>query len=104
MAKDRQLTAKKVDAINKPGRYCDGHGLELQVSLWGTQISKAWVLRYQRLGKTRYLGLGATHTVKLAEAREKARQARLMVLEGRDPIDEKHAARAAEKLAKAKRI
>ena len=48
------------------------------------------------------MGLGSIHTVSLAEARERARQARLLVLDGRDPIDVRIAERAAWRLEAAK--
>src|SRR5262249_34593807 len=47
--------------------------------------------------------LGPLHTVTLADARELAREARLLVLQGKDPLDTKHASRAAAQLAQAKR-
>jgi integrase len=44
------------------------------------------------------------HTVSLSEAREKARQCRLVLLEGKDPIQEKRARRAAAAAEAAKQI
>jgi integrase len=96
-----KLTPRKIASLTKPGRYGDGLGLELQVSQWAT---KAWVLRFTRNGKTRCLGLGPLHTVSLAEARERARQARQVILDGRDPIDAKREARRAEQLAAARKM
>jgi integrase len=49
------------------------------------------------------MGLGPLYTVGLAEAREMAREARLLVRQGKDPLDEKEAARAAARAAQAKR-
>ena len=48
--------------------------------------SKSWVFRFKDNGKLRERGLGPTHTVNLAEAREKARGCRKLRLEGIDPI------------------
>jgi integrase len=96
-----KLTALRVTRAKKPGRYSDGHGLWLQVSKSG---AKAWVFRYMRRGRARHMGLGALHTISLAEARERARQARQMLLDGKDPIEAKHAAVAAEIIAEAKRV
>ena len=59
-------------------------GLWLQVSQFGT---KAWIFRYTRHGRRRHMGLGALHTVSLAEARERARQARQILLDGEDPLE-----------------
>ena len=43
--------------------------------------------------RARELGLGPLHSVNLAEAREQARQARQMLLDGVDPIEERKAPR-----------
>lgn len=87
MAKQiNKLTPEFVAAVDKPGMYPDGLGLYLQVSKWGT---KSWLFRYQRFYKLRSLGLGATHTITLLEARKRATQARQLLLDGIDPIDTK---------------
>jgi integrase len=44
------------------------------------------------------MGLGPTHTVSLAEARQRAQRARLQLLDGLDPIETRKAARAATAL------
>ena len=69
------LTAKKVERTTKPGRYRDGEikGLLLQISRNG---AKSWVLRYERHGKERMMGLGSCGEFSLKEARERARTAR----------------------------
>jgi integrase len=94
---------------------CDGGGLWLQVSAGKDgQINKSWLFRYaiagtktSRTGREyrheRQMGLGALHTVGLAEAREMARQARLLVLQGKDPLEEKNASRAAARGSEANR-
>ena len=46
-------------------------------------------------GKRRDMGLGAVHTVTLAEAREEARQCRLLRRDGVDPIERRRAAKLA---------
>jgi Arm DNA-binding domain len=66
-----------------PGRYCDGGGLYLNVTPAGT---RSWEFRYTQLGRTRYLGLGSLNDVTLAEARERAREARIIHRAGRDPV------------------
>src|SRR5262249_36050399 len=53
-------------------------------------------------GRTREMGLGPLHTVTLAEAREKARQARHLRLDGIDPIEAKRADRSQQQLEAAK--
>jgi hypothetical protein len=64
------LTALKVARLKEPGRYADGLGLYLQITLSGV---KSWILRYERAGRERWMGLGPLHTVSLKEARERAR-------------------------------
>jgi integrase len=90
-----RLTARTVATKDKRGRYADGGGLFLQVSKWGT---KAWIFRYQRDGRERHMGLGPLHTLSLADARERARECRRQLLEGYDPINARHAARAQSRL------
>ena len=82
--KPNRLTAKRIAKLNKPGRYPDGYGLLLQITPRG---SRSWLLRFERGGRERWLGLGPLHTVSLKEARERAKAARLQLLDGIDPID-----------------
>ena len=94
-----KLSAAAVRAVSKPGLYGDGHGLYLQVSAFET---KAWVFRYMLDGRPRKMGLGALHTVSLAEARKRAETARLKVLDSIDPIDDAEAKRAQRRLEAAR--
>jgi integrase len=89
---DHMLTAKKVEREKKSGRYHDGHGLYLQIK---NANNKSWLLRFERGGRERWLGLGPTHIYSLKQAREKARDARALLHEGIDPIDHRKAQRAA---------
>jgi integrase len=93
-----KLTALAVDKTKKRGYYGDGGGLFLQVSAAG---SKSWVFRFKGAGKLREMGLGATHTIGLAEAREKARECRRLRLDGIDPIEARKVARSQARLAAA---
>ena len=88
----QKLTSRKVAALRKPGFYGDGNGLWLNVRREG---SKSWSYRFMLNGRARYLGLGPIHAVSLAEARQRAREARQVILDGRDPIEEKRRAEAA---------
>jgi hypothetical protein len=95
-----KLTAKRVaKALTRPGGYGDGHGLYLQVA---NTNNASWLLRYERDGRERWLGLGPVHTVGLKDARERARAARLSLLDGVDPLEAKRAARVQRTLAAAK--
>jgi integrase len=95
-----KLTAVTIANLNERGLYADGGGLWLQVSAWGT---KAWIFRYQRNGKRHLKGLGPIHSVSLQEARTRARQERQLILDGRDPLQVKRDAVAAERLLEARR-
>src|SRR6516225_7507433 len=80
-----RLTARKVETA-KAGKHSDGGNLYLIVSPLG---SRKWVLRFTWRGKAREMGLGTPATVSLADAREKAANARRMIAQGLDPIHER---------------
>lgn len=94
-----KLTALSVSQVKRRGYYGDGGGLFLQVSTSG---SKSWVFRFREDGRLREMGLGPTHTVTLAEARQKALECRKLRLDGSDPIAIRHAKRVAARLDAAK--
>jgi integrase len=99
MARQQQrLSALQVSKLTKPGLYGDGGGLTLQITATG---AKSWLLRYMIAGKPFGMGLGPTHTVSLAEARQKARDARLLLLEGINPLAAKKQNQIAAALADA---
>jgi hypothetical protein len=97
----KHLSAVAVARLMKPGRYAVGDGAYLQISTIGT---KAWVFRYQRDGRARHMGLGSASLVSLAEARDKARQARRALLDGLDPLAIRREKRAAARLDAAKAL
>jgi len=84
-----KLTARKV-ATAKPGRHGDGAGLWLAVAATG---AKKWVFRFSFGGKVTEMGLGSADVVGLAQARERAMEARQMVAAGKNPIVEKRQAK-----------
>ena len=94
-----RLTAAAVARQSKPGKYADGGQLWLQVSKWGT---KSWLFRYNRHGKDRWHGLGAVDILSLAEARERARYCRKLLLDDIDPIDHRKAQRTQARLEAAR--
>lgn len=94
-----KLSARKVEALTKPGLYGDGLGLYLQVSAYDT---KSWIFRFMRDGRPRKMGIGALHTVSLAEARLKAAECRRKLLEDVDPIAERASRKADRRAAEAK--
>lgn len=88
-----KLTVKGVErALKKPGRYRDGRGLLLQVN---SATNASWVFRYERGGRERWLGLGPLSLVSLAEARDKAHEARKLLYSGIDPMEKRKAEKAA---------
>jgi len=94
-----KLSPLKIAKINKRGYYSDGNGLYLKVT---ATASKSWIFRYTVNGLKRDMGLGALHTLSLSEARLKAKDQRLMLLNGHDPLTARETAREAVVVAKAK--
>jgi len=90
-----RLTALKVARAKAPGMYADGGGLYLQV----TEGGASWIYRYMLNARARAMGLGPIHTITLAEARERATQARKLRLDGIDPIQQRRSERAAQRVA-----
>lgn len=83
------LSAKRVENA-APGRHADGRGLYLMVQPnAGKRTGKTWVLRYQLNGRRRDMGLGPFPTLSLDEARKRAEQLRLLILDGVDPLEER---------------
>ena len=64
-----------------------------------SKTSASWLLRYQRHHRESYLGLGSVRDVPLKIARERAREARLQLSGGTDPLAAKREAKAAAALA-----
>jgi Arm domain-containing DNA-binding protein len=81
-----KLTATSVKATRKPGRYGDGDGLFLMV---GGSGAASWVVRVQKDGRRRDIGIGSAKKVPLALARERASQVRAQVEAGVDPVAER---------------
>jgi integrase len=91
--KAEELGALQVAAVTEPGLHAVGGvaGLCLQVESTG---ARSWVLRVMVAGKRREMGLGGFPDVKLADARRLAREAREAIAQGRDPVEERRAAKA----------
>lgn len=104
MAKRKEKRLAAVDVSRKkPGLHADGWGLYLRVTDAGT---RSWIFRYRIDGRTtpRDMGLGRWPDVSLADAREKARELRLVKRDGIDPIDVAKAAKAARAAERAKTV
>jgi integrase len=81
-----KLNAARLRTLIEPGTYADGAGLYLQVR---GPDQRSWLYRYKLHGRDRWMGLGATADVPLAEAREQAQAARRQVRAGIDPISQR---------------
>src|SRR3974390_1156595 len=86
-----KLTARKAATTNS-GRYGDGFGLWLVVAASGT---RKWVFRFSFGGKVTEMGLGSANTVGLAQARNRALEARRTLAEGKNPIEVRRKAKRA---------
>ncbi|TCS66658.1 integrase [Primorskyibacter sedentarius] len=94
-----ELTALDVKRLVHPGgnrnvlRSVGGvPGLHLQLT---PKRGRSWVLRAKVGAVRRDIGLGGYPAVTLAQAREKAREAREKISQGIDPVEERKAAKAA---------
>ena len=86
-----KLNAAKMRTLTKPGAHGDGAGLYLQVR---GPHNRSWLYRFKLYGKGHLMGLGTDRDVSLAEARDAAAAARMMVRQGINPIDQRRTARA----------
>ncbi len=85
-----KLTATAVRAaLGKPGRHSDGDGLILAV---GARGNGSWMVRVQKDGKRRDIGLGAASKVSLSQARVRAAEARAQIEAGLDPVAQRRKA------------
>ncbi|WP_313320456.1 integrase arm-type DNA-binding domain-containing protein [Stenotrophomonas sp.] len=87
-----RLSARAVQTLTKQGYHPDGGGLYLLI---GHSGGKSWVLRYQKAGRRREMGLGSSSLVSLAEARQAAVAQRRLLIAGEDPISTRRASRDA---------
>ena len=85
---ENALSTDFASTVADPGRYCDGHGLYLEVQPSG---SRSWVQRVAVRGRRREIGLGSFPLVSLDEARAQAFANRKLARAGGDPVAEKRA-------------
>ena len=82
----KRLTAKLVDAINRPGKYHDGDaGLYLYVQEQKGRLRKSYVQRVTVHGRRVEIGLGSAKWTTPSEARAKAQANRKIARTGGDP-------------------
>jgi Arm DNA-binding domain len=86
-----QLTARFV-ATAPAGQHLDGRGLYLIVT---ASLSRSWVFRFSWKGRRPEMGLSSFPDVSLAEGRHLRDEASRVLRSGRNPIEERRAAKAA---------
>lgn len=87
-----RLKALAIEKLaRKPGMYCDGGGLWLRVS---SPTARSWVFRYMLNRASHEMGIGKYPEITLAEARQRAAEARRLKAHGKDPLAERSAVRA----------
>ncbi len=91
MAAPGKLNVLAIRRLTRAGAYTDGGGLYLRVRPSG---GREWAFRYKVRDRQHWMGLGPERDITLAEARQKARDARRLLLEGLDPITEQRARKA----------
>lgn len=96
----KELSALEVSRICEQGLHFVGNvpGLILQVK----GASRSWILRIPIGGKRRDVGLGGYPAIGLAQARNSARDIRIKVVQGIDPIQERRNQQAALRVAQGK--
>lgn len=85
-----RLTSRQIKAASKP--IGDGGGLWL----YPQGQARTWIFRYSVNGRQREMGLGGYPSVTLAEARDRAAEARALRKQGIDPIEHRKALKVAE--------
>jgi integrase len=101
-----ELSDLKVKAAKEPGRYPDGRGLVLQVTVGADKVvRRSWLLRVNVPGgKKREMGLGAYPTIDLAMARARAEEARRLAASHIDPIEHREALKKEQRKKDARAI
>lgn len=87
-----RLSVRQVQTVG-PGMHADGDGLYLQVTPAG---ARSWILRYQINKRRREMGLGPFPLFGLADARQRAQDARRLLADGIDPIEHRSGRTAAQ--------
>jgi integrase len=96
-----KVRADKSRLSQTPGLLNDGRGLCLRVK---SATTRSWVYRYMVNGASREMGLGAYPDISLADARTLVAEARRLRAMGKDPIAERDAQRARERVEAAKAV
>lgn len=98
------FSARAIETL-PPGIHHDGGGLMLRVQKTATpHAGRSWVFRYWIHGRERRMGLGAYPRVSLKAAREKAAEARKLLDDGLDPLEQRHEARRRAMVERARTV
>lgn len=97
------LTALQVKNAKPGDKLADGNGLRLDVDRSG---NRSWIFRFTSpvTAKERFMGLGPLREVSLAQAREAAAEARALIREGQDPIEQRRQGRTTVREAASKAV
>jgi integrase len=96
-----RLTDREVKLAKAPGYIPDGAGLYLQVS---EALTKSWIFRYTRNGRSREMGLGPYPAITLGRARQKRDECHQLLAEGLDPLEQRRAQERAAQTATARAV
>src|SRR5262249_6730400 len=94
-------TIRMLKPRERPYLVLDGRGLYLKVQPGG---ARSWLLRYQLARQVHDLGLGTYPEIGLADARQRALEARRQKANGTDPLVARRAAREASRIEEARTI
>jgi len=114
----RKLSQTVCDRNKKPGYLNDGHGLYLATKKNPKTgvITKSWVFRFRDpndryadgpskgLGRLRERGLGSLETWDLEDARQRAKQCRQQIADGKNPIIEAEREKSRQQKKAAKEV
>ena len=100
---DAEVRNAKPDKGKFVKRLLDGAGLYLQATKSAIGVNRNWIFRYELDGERHDMGLGPC-IVGLSEARRRASELRLQILDGIDPMQERADLKAERLARKAERI
>ena len=88
MSKLTEIICKTAKPREKAYKLFDGGGLYLEITPTG---SKLWRLKYRSIdGKEKRASFGPYPLISLKEAREKRDEAKKLIANNQDPVQEKH--------------